>query len=112
MVHIIIKTDGAEATVTTQPEAAEAVLPAPSTAPDEALAAAAAAVGALNAGAAPTGATPATGEPPLPPETVEQASVAGGAANAGAAPGIPSEPPPAVVDQEVSDEDVAEEGGE
>jgi hypothetical protein len=98
MIRIVIEIEGAEATVTTDTSGATvggktlpATTPEP-TAPPEVLAAAAA-IGAENAGPAPA----VTGSPPASPEQIRSAiaMIAPVAAvadqDAGAAPGTPSE---------------------
>jgi hypothetical protein len=107
MVRIIIETEEAT-TVRAQEEAPtspqEPTVPATTgqTPPAEVLAAAAA-IGARDAGPAPTGPPAGTvsGEPALPVVASSGASVAGSEdLAAGAAPGTPPEPPPSVVSED------------
>jgi hypothetical protein len=106
MAYIVIRTDGAEATVTMQGGEAEAALaqgsaaPGGATPPSEMLAAAVAAAGAQDAGPGPAAAPPTTtGAPPLPFAAAEPDPPRTGsrALDAGAAPGTQAEPPPATV---------------
>lgn len=101
MVRIVIDIEGdKEATTVPQAEAATQAVPEASTPPAEVLAAAAA-VGAMDAGPAPSFASPATGAPPLP-SAMPQAGYHGAGAedeSAGAAPGTQPEPQPTVVEE-------------
>jgi hypothetical protein len=105
MVQIVIRTADAETAVTTQREEAEAPAtpetPAGRPEPPAEVLAAAAAVGARDAGPAPVEAAPTTGAAPL--ATFEQgapATVPGDASSAGAAPGAQLEPQPTVVTED------------
>ena len=102
MVRIVIDTEGDKA-ATTMPQgetAAQAVAEAP--APPAEVLAAAAVVGAQNAGPAPSSAAPTTGAPPLPSGGLEASAsdVSSDDQAAGAAPGTPPEPQPTVVPEE------------
>jgi hypothetical protein len=102
MVRIVIDTEGDKA-ATTMPQgeaAAQAAAEAP-TPPAEVLAAAAV-VGAKNAGPAPSFGATTTGAPPLPPATPEAGAPGAGPEDqaAGAAPGTPPEPQPTVVTED------------
>lgn len=102
MVRIVIDTEGdKEATTVPQAEAAAQAAPEASRPPAEVLAAAAA-FGALNAGPAPSFASPTTGEPPLPSAMPHAGSPGAGPEDqsAGAAPGTQLEPQPTVVDED------------
>lgn len=101
MVYIVIKTDGAEAAVTTQ-EGEETPTQATAAAPGEVLAAALAA-GAQDAGPGPADAAPTTtGAPPLPLQAATPGAPGAGSdvLSAGAAPGARPEPPPTTVTAE------------
>jgi hypothetical protein len=103
--RIIIEVEGGEAEVSTQPagrpsERGTRALGA-ATPPPEILAAAAA-VGAQDAGPAPTEAPPGTGAPTIAiPSTTSRAPGAGPSdESAGAAPGSAEEPPATMVEEE------------
>lgn len=106
MVYIVIKTDGAEATVTTQEgeEAAAQATAAPGAAtPPSAMLAAALTAGAQDAGPGPAAEAPTTtGAPPLPFQAAPPGATGAGpdVLNAGAAPGTRPEPPPTTVQAE------------
>ena len=105
MVYIVIKTDGAEAAVTTQEgeEAPTQATAAPGTAPPSEVLAAALAAGAQDAGPGPADAAPTTtGAPPLPLQAATPGAPGAGSdvLSAGAAPGARPEPPPTTVTAE------------
>lgn len=102
MVKIVIKIDDGEAAVRTQgapsqgPEASGASIPGE-------LLAAAAAVGAQDAGPGPSSAPPTTGAVPPPPSAEAGLGSPGarpGDLAAGAAPGTRAEPPPSVTTED------------
>jgi hypothetical protein len=101
MVRIVIDTDGDKAAATPQGEAAAQATPESPTPPAEVLAAAAA-LGARDAGPAPSFAGRETGVPPVPSATPE-AGAPGAvpeAQSAGTAPGTRHEPQPTVITED------------
>jgi hypothetical protein len=101
MVRIVIDTEG-DNVATTVPQGETAAQTAPEPPPPAEVLAAAAAVGARDAGPAPTFAPPTAGAPSLPQATPQAGVQATGSQDqsAGSAPGTKSEPEPTVVTED------------